>query len=59
MLAITGDITLLSLYHRGLRETSGRLYRNNQHRQELSNAMVDGLEDLYDQLEDEEGEEKS
>lgn len=54
MLAITGEITLLSLYHRALRETSSRLYRSNQHRQELSNAMVDGLEDLYDQ--EEEGE---
>lgn len=53
-LAITGDIILLSLYHRALRETSGKLYRNSQHRQELSNAMVDGLEELYDLLEEEE-----
>ncbi|MGL5626000.1 MAG: HrpJ domain-containing protein [Candidatus Rhabdochlamydia sp.] len=60
MLSITGDITLLSLYHRALRETSGRLYRSNQHRQELTNAMVDGLEDLYDQEEEnEEGEKES
>lgn len=60
MLSIAGDITLLSLYHRALRETSGRLYRSNQHRQELTNAMVDGLEDLYDQEEEnEEGEKES
>lgn len=56
-LAATGDSILLSLYHRALRETSGKLYRNNQHRQELSNAMIDGLEELYDQLEEDEEEE--
>lgn len=59
MLSISGNITLLSLYHRALRETSGRLYRSNQHRQELSNATIEGLEDLYDQLEDNEGEKES
>lgn len=60
MLAAEGNIILLSSYYQALKETSGRLYRSNQHRQELANAMVEGLEDLYDQEEEnEEGEKES
>lgn len=52
------QIIVISVWRDSVRQVSPRLYRNVEHRQEISAAIIEALEDLEDLMEELEEEEE-
>ena len=54
---LLAQVIILTQMRDGLRQVAPRLFKSDQHRQDLLNAFIDAIEELDEQLEEEEEEE--
>ncbi len=55
---ILAQIIIFTQMRDGMRQVAPRLFKSDQHRQDLLNAFIDAIEDLDERLEEEEEEEE-